>query len=348
MLRYRRWLGLLLILSLFVSAGPLLAAESSRQDATHIAYGDVAHGRVDDNAPEQLWQFDGQAGDIIVIDMRADLLDSLDTFLTLINPMGVSLMTDDDGGDNVNARIGPFTLPDTGLYSIYASRYTGSGDYTLSLQNLTTVATLALDKALVGHVTAAAPTEYFSLNVTGTEDRLLRLQVSDDDLYYDPYLSFYGPNGLLASSETGYDTSALDPIAVHAGESYTVAVGWNSNSAGGAYQLLLTESTVSLLEPGTVQTGSLSYDTETQSHFFRAQSGQNIRVTVRTTDEIPLGLSLQTTDGMTSLFYSYGDSAHEISIVVMIPQDTVYRIDVSDTMYSGIEGTYTIETDIVE
>ncbi len=348
MLRYRHWLGLLLILSLFVSAGPLLAAESGRQDATHIAYGDVVRGQVDDNVPEQLWQFDGQAGDIVVIDMRADSINSLDTYLTLIDPSGVSLMTDDDGGDNVNARIGPFTLTDTGLYSIYASRYSGSGDYSLALQNLATVAALALNKELIGHVSASAPTEYFSLDVAGSEDMLLRLQVSDDDVYYDPYMSFYGPNGLIATSEATYDTSALDPIPVRPGESYTIAVGWNSSSAGGAYQLLLTESTVTLLEPGAPQTGSLNYDTETQSHFFRGQSDQNMRITVSTTDEIPLALSVQTTDNMSSLFYSYGDSTHEISIVVVIPQDTVYRIDVSDNLYTGIEGTYTIETEIVD
>src|SRR5690606_18853597 len=53
--------------------------------------------------------------------------------LTLSDPAGLELISNDDGGGSLNALIGPYTLPETGDYLITASSWSGSssGDFEL-------------------------------------------------------------------------------------------------------------------------------------------------------------------------------------------------------------------------
>ena len=85
-----------------------------------------------DTSGYDLWQFSGNAGDTITIDMHAG---GFDAYLMLLDPSDVPVAENDDAAaGSTDARI-TFTLTSTGTWTIVANSLTavGSGDYTLSI-----------------------------------------------------------------------------------------------------------------------------------------------------------------------------------------------------------------------
>ncbi len=101
-----------------------------------IAYGDTVTGSLNNEQYILFYDFEGQAGDAIVVTAERTSGD-LDTYLGLFDPQGELLAQDDDSGGDRNARL-EFTLPATGTYSIAVTRYqveeglTG-GDFRMTL-----------------------------------------------------------------------------------------------------------------------------------------------------------------------------------------------------------------------
>jgi hypothetical protein len=335
---YRRVIGLILGFWLGVQSA---SAAPSLQTATSLEYGEVGRGQLSETVSEESWTFSGQAGDLIMIDLRAIDMNNLDTHLTLLDAGGNTLITDDDSGERLNSRIGPLRLPSTGDYTIIAARYSGSGEYTLQVINVLTVPMLKNGKPLVGRVNPAQPTNFFTLeSVPDIQDILWRLEVRDDDAYTDPVLTVYDSTGMVASTEYT-ETGSLDPLVPGSGETYAVVVSWNPSSVGGQYELALVNSEITLLEPGIPQTGTLDYSTFRQSHYFRGTAGQTVRLTVTVTrgDIVPM---LYVTSSTDLLFSNEGIALRELSIVLDLPVDTVYVVDVADSALTADSGDYTI------
>jgi hypothetical protein len=277
--------------------------------------------------------------------MRADGSD-LDTYLTLIDPFGNSLLTDDDSGDGLNSRIGPYRLQSDGIYTIVAGRYGGGGRYLLELKNLSTIPALSPGKPLIGVADSAHTTNYFLLDVReGTT--LWRLDVVDDQSNSDPYLALYGSTGLITSTEFE-GGSRIDPIVPVDGEAYVAVVSWNIDSPGGPYQLELNESDLELLDSDTPQDGSLDYDVSRQRHYFQGEAGQAVRVSVEASGNIVIALEISTLNGASILFSSSGEAPRGVAVTLELPQTAIYVVDVWDGMYSGESGAYTIRLERVE
>ena len=88
-----------------------------------LDYGTATIGQVTDATPETLYAFIGSAGDVITASMlRSD--GNLDPLLVLLDANQNELARDDDSGGSQNARIDRFTLPETGVYYLKATRFT--------------------------------------------------------------------------------------------------------------------------------------------------------------------------------------------------------------------------------
>ncbi len=100
-----------------------------------LAIGDTVTGEFVNVAQMDLWIFEAAAGDIVSVEMRAlDLGNPIDSFLELVDPNGMTLAVNDDGGDGRNAYIANQTLPIDGLYTIRATALGGGrGRYQLTL-----------------------------------------------------------------------------------------------------------------------------------------------------------------------------------------------------------------------
>lgn len=89
-------------------------------------------GQIGENE-EHHWTFSGSSGDVVTIAM--DETDgNLDTYLHLLDPSSAELITDDDGGDDLNSLIANYSLPSSGTYTIIARGYAHrAGSYELTL-----------------------------------------------------------------------------------------------------------------------------------------------------------------------------------------------------------------------
>ena len=87
----------------------------------------------DDDTLLDFYEFAGDAGDEVLIDLTSD---EFDTFLFLLQPDGQIFAFDDDGGTGANSRIAA-TLDQTGSWFIVANNYffqpSDPGNYTLTL-----------------------------------------------------------------------------------------------------------------------------------------------------------------------------------------------------------------------
>ncbi|MEO1440888.1 MAG: PPC domain-containing protein [Chloroflexota bacterium] len=101
------------------------AFDNITEDSLPILYGSTVTGVIDDSEISVLYAFFGNQGDVISVSMnRGD--GNLDPFISLLDDEQRLLLSDDDSGSAQNARIEQFVLPETGVYYVRATRYTGS------------------------------------------------------------------------------------------------------------------------------------------------------------------------------------------------------------------------------
>jgi len=105
-----------------------------------IRYGDSIIGEIREAAPQVVYVFSGQRGEVVNLRMQRTS-GNLDPFLDLANAAGQILRSGDDdptAAGTLNAGILNFTLPESGFYIVVATRYgresgTTTGSYLLNL-----------------------------------------------------------------------------------------------------------------------------------------------------------------------------------------------------------------------
>lgn len=85
-------------------------------------YGERTDVSFDDDAGTYFIEFEGQAGDVISINVDSN--ESVDTVATLLSPSGFTLATDDDGGVGLNPEIERLILSETGIHTLQLSAFT--------------------------------------------------------------------------------------------------------------------------------------------------------------------------------------------------------------------------------
>jgi uncharacterized protein YraI len=107
---------------------------------TPIEYGDTMDGSITNDAYLVLYSFTGQAGDKVNVSLMRTSGD-LDALLILRDPSGNTIAANDDqeGQNTRDASLESIELPDSGVYTIAATRFQQdvgltSGDFTLTLE----------------------------------------------------------------------------------------------------------------------------------------------------------------------------------------------------------------------
>jgi hypothetical protein len=339
--------GVLLATAL-ISLAPAEAGPAARQ-SQRLRYGETQQGYLSSSGAAQTWHFTGRAGDLVLVDMRPGDASGLDTLLTLLDPAGGTIASDDDSGEGTNARIGPLLLRADGEYTVLADRYDGAGSYLLSLRDLNTAPELAPGKPVVGAVGAGHPSEYFLVGALARQqESMLRLTVRDDDPAGDPFLTVYGPDGPLVSTESGAEAGSLDPIVLEGSGPYVIIVTWNGETPGGAYELLLELSPIALLAPGEAVSGLLTAQDSAQRHYFYAGAGSAATLTLTAGEAIAPALTVATLDGANTLFAGDGVGTRALRVTLAIGIGGVYVVEVRDGAQSGESGAYTLTLEQIE
>jgi hypothetical protein len=98
-----------------------------------ISYGQTVQGRITNVGDEEVWTFNGNAGDLVTISMVGQGSFD-DTYLELYGPGGNEVTYDDDSGSGLFALIQDFQLPQSSTYRVVARAFgSDTGPYTLTL-----------------------------------------------------------------------------------------------------------------------------------------------------------------------------------------------------------------------
>ncbi len=160
-----RTIGIIGVVLLMLSVTPLLAQEAE----IGIAYGETVHGEITNQQFDVVYVFNGEAGDIVMINLIRDETASFDPYLYLTTPENDILARNDDFF-SLNSRI-IAQLPNDGDFWIVATRLSersgsGEGGYQLSLEQGRVG---NVDSTIEGQVTLddVPPTHIFIPETTG-------------------------------------------------------------------------------------------------------------------------------------------------------------------------------------
>lgn len=160
---------------------------------TEITIGESVQGQLTSSQPTQEFTFEAQAGDLITINMTA----SFDTYLILLDSNRSEVTRDDDGGDGLNSRIGPYEISATGRYIIVANSYgnivggtPGTGVFNLALA-AASVDAIEYTQTVSGTISGSAPVYVYRFSGTGGDIVTVNLTTSNTAVY----MTMTGANG---------------------------------------------------------------------------------------------------------------------------------------------------------
>lgn len=317
-------IAMLVLLTLALPGGGPIPTHA--QPGAVIRYGEQIIGRIPQGRPEQRWSFQGTAGDIVAIDMRATETGDLDPYLMLLAPDGTLVKSDDDSGEGTNARLGPLALAATGEYGVIASRYDGSGDYVLQLRLLNTLPVLVPGKPLIGTLTPDHPDAFFRLPTPqpGTDAALFRLELAGDTADRAPVLELYGPAGLLSSTARSLE-NAIEPIAPAHGLWQIAAVMRAENVRSASYTLTLLPSAIELMPVGE-RVGFVVPAGDTSQHFFAGGQGQLANIALTCEGDASLTSTVQTLGLGPELFSGQSVGLAYAHLMLKLPATGVYVV----------------------
>lgn len=169
----------------------------------------------------------------------------VDPYLTLFDPQGNPVTSDDDGGTGNNAQIN-YTAELSGTYYLGVRDYsTGTGRYTVSAA---TPDDYTATTATTGRVVVNAPTpasgaiernsdrDWFAVTLTAGTAYQLRASRTEINGLADPYLTLYGRSGsvIATNNNSGGDNNALIRFTpTVSGTYYLGARGYATTDRGG-------------------------------------------------------------------------------------------------------------------
>jgi hypothetical protein len=275
----------LLLLSLGLVFWLTVAVYAQNGEAAPIAIGDTVNGELTADQLSVHYTLEGSQGDVLLITLTSDVFDA---YLRLWDSQGVELITDDDSAGNLGSRIGPYTLPADGSYTIVVDSlgHDATGPYVLK------VGTIAL-----------RPIEY--------------TQVVEGTLSPESPVAFYGFRGqqgdtvIITASSDAMDTTVS---LTREGQSYAEV----SNSSGGP-------GAIAYVGPYTLsETGEYLVNVSTYTTGVTGDFTLSVKRVVPTPLTLGKTAEVELTDDVQVVFYSLEAQA---GMVVSIEADSGGQVD---------------------
>ncbi len=311
-------------------------------EVSSIEYTETIDGELTDSEGVVTYNFSGQEGDSVRIAMDSEDFDSILRLSSAENP-SVVLVTDDDSGFDYNALIGPYTLPETGEYTITATSLDGTstGDFTLTLTKVELTA-LTIDEETSAELTSSEPL-YFSFE--GSTGQAINIRVDSDDTI-DTTLSLLGPDNyqLTTDDDSGgrIDPEIRSYVLAQDGL-FTVLVTPYSDAEVGEFTITVTEVELPSLDDEPQQL-RLSDKLTQQTVVFTGESGEKVRLSFVLNDsDSTFSPSITVTQAGTSLTYVSTSTVSEVTFVIVVPEDGSVNVQIDDYSYVSNVVTATLE-----
>jgi hypothetical protein len=299
-----------------------------------VTYGTPVLGAIGGTTFEQVWRFDGTAGDVIDIEMQA-ITGDLDSYFTLFSPLQDFIGANDSANGGKDAGLYAVTLPQTGPYTIVArqgggARANTSGQYKLTVTLRTPKlgadnTALSIGGSLSGRLTRAAPIAQYTL----TEGGLVAFKVELSTLHRIPSLRILDSTGTQLVSHSGPAPLIFSVALPPKGPFYLqVSTDAFDTTADTAFVLsgYKIASVASSLRSGEAQFSAGGSANE-QRWFFIAQAGDIVRVRLAA-DRGALDRTA-TIRGPGDIVLFSGNLNPQFDQVLSLPIEGVYQIALS-------------------
>ena len=207
---------------------------------------------VQDGRPAEAWTLEGNAGDRVSILLVSEAFDS---YLYLLGPGMDVVLTDDDGGGNLDSQI-ETTLPETGTYTVVASALGAgsSGGYTIRVGEPLDLATLDtgarsidLGQTVSGLLTTADPIvadgrQGQAWAFEGVAGTTVTVDLVSED--FDSYLYVAGPGLMepLSDDDGGGDLHSRITLTLPDSGTYRIIASALAAGSTGEFQLSVRPS----------------------------------------------------------------------------------------------------------
>ncbi|MBN1202290.1 MAG: hypothetical protein JXJ20_10580 [Anaerolineae bacterium] len=249
--------GLIGLLGVCALAGPGYAASPGQRACQPTEFGETVHGVITDESPEICYTFEGQINQHIWIEMRAAEDSGLDPMIRLNSAAGLMMVSSDNTGDDLDARIEDCLLMMPGEYVLIATRSGGVegttvGAFELSInlhaQSINPAQVeapvIALGETVSGRVTASDSRVFYELAGRDGQLVMARVEAAGGDLA--PYVALHKVVGdrsvIVAENEaTGAGGAALVGPVLLRDAAYRIEVSHAGDAGEGAFSLTVEE-----------------------------------------------------------------------------------------------------------
>lgn len=308
---------------------------------TEIAIGESVQGQLTTSQPTQEFIFEAQAGDLITINMTA----SFDTYLILLDSNRSEVTRDDDGGDGLNSRIGPYEISAAGRYIIVANSYgnivggtPGTGVFNLS------VAAAAVDQieytqTVSGTISGSAPVYVYRFSGQAGDIVTVNLTTGSTAVY----MTMTGGNGRTNLGTYG-GTGIIGPYTLPQTGGYIINVTSYDTFSSTPFTLALNRIQPEPIEFGAEIETSFG-DEAARFYSFEAVQGDAINVTVTSGGSVDTRIVIIDPFGTEIASDDDGGQGFDPEIRNLILQQTgTYSLLVSPYI-AGDDGTFTVRLD---
>jgi len=297
----RRFASGLLLAGVILSGLPAgsVAAAPSRQTAVRISYNTTVQGMITDTQFEALYEFEGQAGDVIVAEMTATGGD-LDPLLGLLDPAGTLLLSSDDIDEsNRNSRIEYYSLPADGLYRLSASRYNqangqttgafsltltlvpeeGTGSATTTVETSVTYLPIDQNETTTGELSGGVPQYYL---ISGKAGDVIVAMVRAQGGSLRPRVRFLTLDLTRVSDNVNTDDGVASYFVLPQPGDYLIEV--TNRSGEGPYELETVGFSAQWLNYGDTVTGEVQPRMPNNWYVFSARYGDTVTIEMTASD----------------------------------------------------------------
>ncbi len=296
------------------------------------------------------WHYEGKQDTFLTITAKGN--DGVDSLLSLYDPNGALLITDDDSGTNLDAEIIEFPLITDGKYTIRVQAIEQTGLATITVKSSATLSgggTLTVGETRKGLLNAGR-THLWTF--TGKAGQIVNLLLASSE--FDTFLELRDSTGTILAENDDYEgstDSVLDRFVLLADDTYTVVVRGLSDTIGGNYEIALDTIAVPTgggdLEIGS-PTEAVLLPGYVDNWFFEGEADSF--VTIRATSlQLDTYLELYDADG--NLLVEDDDSGGSLdAALIQIPlTDTgQYQIALRSSTETDVSGVYEITLQIGE
>jgi hypothetical protein len=291
---------------------------------SEITVGSTIDGTLQTGQPTATYTFAGEVGQTITIALRSS---DFDSYLRLQDSTGHDLITDDDSGGGLDARIAVYTLPANDTYTVavesYDSRY---GAYTLTLTEAK-VESIEYGQTISGSIETEGDSAIYRFH--GSADDFITISLKSPD--FDTYLNLADSTStsLITNDDGGGSgtDSFIGPYRLPADGDYSITVSSYDSTAKGSYTLTLNHATLTPIAYGDTANATFGNGVSAVYYSFEGKNGDLVTVAVDSGESIDTSLLLNGPDGYQVAFDEDGGPGFDPEIYhQLLTQDGTYTL----------------------